>query len=1095
MTMSRGKLLDLGALSDHTVRSIANRDAALWIGDGFDSDLDQRLLLHRLIGFPWRMVLCESTAGELASLLEAHAADTGLLASWRGFLWVMASDPERAELPNRSLPVFMLNGREGAPTAEEGADLPNNQRMRRRLNMLNELAKARSKEVVILSSGTIDPLQELFNLWDEGFRASISVVSSATEDRQRLESWLDRPNSPTAIGLHEQTLDDLVADIEHRISVEIPENRIIIRVKWGKEIFDDVDITDCESIEYPILDRYEILRSHQVKPLLREALPREDFGAFFDRSKHTWSPYAAGVPWHRSGQVFAELMKALNKVEARGSEANRILYVASESGAGGTTMARMLAFRSAVAGFPVLVARESFFRPELTEITTFLNRAQKAIGSYCRNADGKSELPFEPVNSPEIPWLLVFDVHHWEGHEAELRGFLRGMSLAGRPTVIVLVTGMRVSDQILESKEAKPVAKLTHELSQDEALRLGNHLNSYLRLYGREKSPQDWLSFWQNHRPQMDTAVASFWIALEFWLLGILRLGESIQSWLYGHFCTASLSKELRLLILEIAALSIERTPLPEGAMPNTPTERFPYSVLLDEARRNIPALALVRATTESQRQWALAHDLLGRYLVRAAFSDRRMLEDLDLTEAKDDVHLRLLLLRRIATRSALGEKDYLPLALEFAVRILKLDSSQSTQYIRYWREVLEILEHMPATLVKTNRSFNHHVAVSRRRVATQDEFDASLEEKKEQLERAIKQLEFALYSLESSRGDESNLNLFNSLSLAYQNLADLEIQLGGEVEYISDLRKKAKRAAQEAFREDPTNSYVLETVAKNLIQEGRDYTGQAITSSSEALGYIFQAAGLDQAELRQNPLTRLANEALKLLRTHATEEQIGLICDGGDPYGCLARTWLTLAKGIELFESYRFEDLPKANLQAGLAVLSEFSKKTNWMILRFRYDLVTVVGPMDFEEQVRILDELSGTPYRFPLQLKLEYAILLYQQGRSREANQKFYDLRRDITTQDTIVVVPIRLRWLLNAEKTRRRLCSAQVTDSVGTRSWAKVSELNSAQVPFRPEEFGHKRFSPGTKFRCTITFGAMGPFIRPPESESGSRISDAG
>lgn len=877
--MARKQIADFEALSDQTVRSIANRDAILWIGDGFHSDANELELLFRLARLPWRMVLCESTSGELARFLEAHSSDMGPLASWRGFIWVIASDPETAELPSRALPVFMLNGREDAPRPEEKADLPRNQRLRRRLNMLNELIKARSREIVILSSGTDDPLDELRNLWEEGFRSSITIVSPTYEDRQRLESWLVSHDSPALIGFYRQVLAELVYDVERRISIEIPEDRIIIRVKRSKEILDDVDITDSENIEYPILDRYEILRSHQVRPLLKEALSREDFAAFFDRSKHTWTPYAAGLPWNRSGKALADLRKALRDLETHGAEANSILYVASESGAGGTTMARLLAFRSAAEGYPVLVARQSFFRPELTEVTTFLNRAQKRIRAHVLGAQINPEMLPAPTENVEIPWVIVFDVHHWEGHEAELRGFLRGLSLAGRPVVIIVVTGLRVSDQILESGRANLAGVLTHELSQDEALQLGSHLNSYLKLYGKEKSTQDWLSFWRRHRPQIDTAVSSFWIALEFWLLGLIDLGESIQSWLYKHFSAADLSEDLRLLLLELAALTIERTPLPEGVMPLSTSERFPLPVLLEETRRMIPALALVRATTESQRQWAMAHDLLGRYLLRGTLSDRKMLEQLGLAEARDETHLRLILLGRIAIRSVLGDKTYLPLALEFPVRILKLDASQNPQYTRYWRDVLQILENMPATLTKTNRSFNHHVAISRRRVATQDEFDASLEEKREQLQQAIKQLEFAIYSLRSSRGDESNLNLYNSLSLAYQNLADIEVQLGEASESIIELRIKAKQAAQQAFQEDPTNSYVLETIARNLIQQGRDYADEAVTSSSEALGYIFQASCLDQAELRQNPLTRLANEALRLLRMHGTDSEISRIC------------------------------------------------------------------------------------------------------------------------------------------------------------------------------------------------------------------------
>lgn len=61
-------------------------------------------------------------------------------------------------------------------------------------------------------------------------------------------------------------------------------------------------------------------------------------------------------------------------MESDGSDANKILYVASESGAGGTTLVRSLAYEAAAEGFPALVARDSFFRPEPTEVEGFLYR-------------------------------------------------------------------------------------------------------------------------------------------------------------------------------------------------------------------------------------------------------------------------------------------------------------------------------------------------------------------------------------------------------------------------------------------------------------------------------------------------------------------------------------------------------------------------------------------------------------------------------------------------------------------------------------------------------------------------------------------------
>jgi hypothetical protein len=46
--------------------------------------------------------------------------------------------------------------------------------------------------------------------------------------------------------------------------------------------------------------------------------------------------------------------------------------------------------------------------------------------------------------------------------------------------------------------------------------------------------------------------------------------------------------------------------------------------------------------------------------------------------------------------------------------------------------------------------------------------------------------------------------------------------------------------------------------------------------------------------------------------------------------------------------------------------------------------------------------------------------------------------------------------------------------------------VRELKEAIVPFIPQEFGQSRMPPGMAFTCSISFGAMGPFIKPPAPE---------
>jgi hypothetical protein len=377
-----------------------------------------------------------------------------------------------------------------------------------------------------------------------------------------------------------------------------------------------------------------LIQSKDLRLMLPSELSREEFAGFFDRSVESWKPYAAGLPWRRNWNAREKLFDALKDVSQAGPSENRILSIISESGAGGTTFSRMLAFEAASHGYPTLVARPGLRNPQVLELSNFLYRTHvEAMG---RNTpEMKTERPVRGSDF-EVPWLIVYDVSHWEGRDAELRSFLTGLTQEGRPVVILAVNTPFVPVDLSRSTRIKRIASLTHELTLQTALQLGEHLNKFLAPLGKERSEHEWRRFWEVHRPEHITAsIAHFWIALEFWLRGQLDLNESIQSWLYKSFCAAEIADDVRVIVLEIAALSIERQPLPEGLMPLSPAHRRPYSWLLEDVRAHVPALALIREASGADKVWAMAHDLLGRYLVTSTFFDHSMLERLGLAGGK----------------------------------------------------------------------------------------------------------------------------------------------------------------------------------------------------------------------------------------------------------------------------------------------------------------------------------------------------------------------------------------------------------------------------------------------------------------------------
>lgn len=1068
-------------VQDNLVHSLSDRDAALWIGHDFE-DTGEIDAICQLIRLPWRLVLCESPAsGFTRALDQTVQAPNDTLARIRGFLHIVAGDPEGITLPPRALPIFLLNGRKDSSDPSEAYRPAGMAQLRRRLNMLNMLLLARPRSLVVLSKNDPDLFAELTGLWKEGFRALPAVVTSSHEDEISVNEWIARENGLAAVDFYPLQISVFASQLSLRVNQLFPDQKLFVRIRGTDDRTLDLDITNCELPEQPLLDRYEVIQSKELRLLQPQELPQDQFNHFFDKAQESWAPYAAGLPWERNQKQTKKVINALRSLAGGSPDDNRIFFIPSEPGAGGTTLARTIAFAAAYTGYPTIVARSLKFHPQATEVASFLFRAQQAYGNQFPMRGTGLELPQN--NLPEITWLIVFDVSHWKGREAELRSFLSELSRSGRSVLVLLVTGTDVPEELTNSGRATQLDPLEHELSNDEARALGQHLNRFLRVYGKEKTDGEWLTFWNLHRPNISTSVAAFWIALEFWIKGQFDLSESIQSWLYGQFKELHSDSSLKLLLLEIAALSIERQPLPEGLMVHLPDQTFPLSVLLERIRSDAPALALVQDSTGTHRQWAMAHDLLGRYLITSSFYDRSMLATLQLDTVVDPVDLRLMLLRRVATRSDLARTTYLPLGIEFAVNIFKLDQNGNTEFFRYWRKVIDILKSMPVALRESSRTFNHHVAISCRRVVKMKEyFDASPDEQRELLLYAIDRLEYAINSLERAPDDDSDLNLFNSLSLAYQDLAECEQIAGSDEKRVRELHQKAADAVRRAHEEGPSNSYALETMARHLLQNAELYTEERASSASEALGFIYQALSLDRSDLRQSQLVTLANQALRLLRSTESTSRIDQLCEAGNPLGFLARAWLRVTEGLQSFQYDDFSHFPADNVRAALELLKGTEQHANWLILRFKYDLITAGRPYSFEEQLSLLDELVGTRYRLPHQLQIERAILLYQLHRNFEANAMFRDLRRELKTYDVIVVVPQRLRWLLADDHARRRQCDAVVVNDLGYRCVAKVHDLADAMVPLIPQEFNTQRMAVRQRIKCWINFGPMGPFIKP-------------
>jgi len=623
------------------------------------------------------------------------------------------------------------------------------------------------------------------------------------------------------------------------------------------------------------------------------------------------------------------------------------------------------------------------------------------------------------------------------------------------------------------------IADLTHEVLSSEVLSLGVHLNRYLRHHGPIRTPAEWQAFYDKTVVRTDRGVAAFWIALSFWLQYQFDLTETIQSWVYRQYSTRISDLQVQRTILDIAALSTERLPMPDAMLPAT--KDWPISQKIEDLRRDVPGLSLTRLSRDGERYWALVHDVIGRFLITALYYDYPSRERLGYADAQNPEHLRFLLLRDLSSQPALGYSRNRTLGEEYAMSIFKIDPDHGhATFSLFWREVLDALDSMPRNLRTTSRAFLHHTAISRRRISKQkDLFPLEASERVTLLRRAISDIRYALDNIPAEAGGEADLNLYNSLAHAYQDLADEQELLGEASSEVSQLRLLARDAAQQAYRSDPDNSFVVETYARNLLSQARSDLGSAAAKCIEVLNIVYAAMERDTSGQRRFALGKLADSALGMLLDVGGTER-GVV--GDNEISLLTSAIRVLASGVSRREGMELSDFPAENRERASAILASPPLLGNPQAVRLRYSLLTIDEPYNFREQLELLQSLQDGSVAFTPQMRLELALLLQQCDRHVESQRLFRELRRLWKETDYIVHVPDRLRWLRGSGGGTERQVTARVVGDSDYRRMAKVRELQETEVLFRPEEFGQQTLRPGTQIKGLISFGHNGPFLRP-------------
>lgn len=1057
---------------DSLLAALRDRDATLILRGKVEAlNHDAIVAMMRL---PWKQVYVEEADPLLVAALEKH--DDGHLVRRRGFVHVVEADPSRMELPIRSLPVFLLSGRDGRGSAFEQA--------LRRITMLEELRRSGARQLVFVGESADPAPTELADIWSTGFRASIVIANDNDGAPEQIAAWLEaNGGGPTASVISMRDRDFATAIVTAYGAV-FADDSLLVRQRDETGSISNVDLIDIDDPERPLLDHYDLILDRDLAPI--DDLPEEAFNAFF-RGEGDWRAFAAGLPWTRAPAAWQGLLSQLRRIDAVGAAENRVTYIMSEPGAGGTTLARQLAFQAARSGYPTLVARPVPFTPESLPMINFLTRAhQRKDDLHARGIEASPEQAKDTESRLyETPWLLVFDRVHWELRDADLRRFVQQLERSGRAVCVLVVTGTKREDAYFDTTRFKPLVVLHHMLEPEQTLDLGRHLNRFLRAYGKERADWQWRNFQETHAVRHMEGLATFWITLGFWLQTQYDLNENIQDWIYRAFLKSAEGPELRRAVLQIAAFSSEGLPMPESLIEQGASP-WPVPLLLDDRRAELSPLGLVRLPHGGRKFWALAHDILGRLLINALFYDFETRKSLGYEEAGDANHLRFAILRQVSRNPSLGEIVERDVGREFATTIFKVDPDHGRGgWAHLWRDVLAALDDMPVALRKGSRVFLHHTAISRRRISYLDEsvFGVTGADKVELLTRAAADLEYALQSISEGGGDEADVNLYNSLANAYFDLAKVKAAQGAPLDELTELRRLASDATRHAYDQSPSNPYVIETHVKSLIASAEDGGADSAAFCIEALEIVYSAIRHDRNELRRHALAGLADRALAvLLTTNAGERQ------RAEPDSwpeVLVAAWLALAAPFDGRAPESLNDVPPEVLADVLHDLERPAGAGNAQVARLRYQVLVAAVPHDFERQLEALELLVATDYRLPPQLKLEYALLLFQRMRTEEADKQFKALRVLWRETDIFAQVPDHLRWLLTPEGDKRRVVNAVAAYDHGHRAMARVREFARFDVPYRPQEFGVREHRPGTVFAAHVSLGRNGAFLRPVHS----------
>jgi hypothetical protein len=396
------------------------------------------------------------------------------------------------------------------------------------------------------------------------------------------------------------------------------------------------------------------------------------------------------------------------------------------------------------------------------------------------------------------------------------------------------------------------------------------------------------------------------------------------------------------------------------------------------------------------------------------------------------------------------------------------------------------MLEDAPDALWDTSQVFNHHLAKARRHLANDPPSvtEWTLDARIEQLALAESHLDDALHNITpaSEEHRESELNLLVSLAITLDVHARLEDEAGRDDE-AARLRDRSEQAFQQAQRVDADNSYVLENYARfkllraRLLPPGRERTGLIV----EAISYLELERDLDDIGRRDLPTLEELGRAYSMIEDDGGTAYLGKLAAMGSEaaHVALAKLFLRRAMVEDKNAEVAFDEAEETLLKVS-------AQNATWRTYLTLYQIVSRRRPNDFLRRLELLEALeSDGDFAWPQQIRLEYAILLFQAGEARSrahGAEVFKTLRDELPSRSSAVRVPKELRYLRDPatgfEKPLKTFVVVKTADESERYSWAIPAGWKNQAVVYRALRFPRDVIRRGAELDCLILFTNFGP-----------------